>query len=311
MEISFIVPSYQGRPKLPRILEAIAQQVISCSQDAWEVVIVLDGSTDGSQEWLAGSSYPRIPHLQVIEQENQGRAATRNRGANAAQGELLIFFDDDMRPLPECTQVHMEHHQKNPGSILVGSQLEDPQRISQDIHHFRAYLSNKWTQEISPSQEKVRIPEQKPYITAANFSLSKTLFKQLGQFDERLKDAEDFDLAIRATAQSVPIYFDPQAQAWHDELVSAAYMVKRWRQYAQSHQTLKTLKPEQMEAFLVRSAPQPSLVKKILYNIMAHRLWVNMIDGWNLFRVFPQSIRFRIYDVIITGLSTYYPERPL
>lgn len=311
MEVSFIVPSYQGLHKLPRILTAIASQELALSKGAWELIIVIDGSSDGSQAWLAKRTFPKIPQLKVLVQENRGRAATRNRGAAEAEGNLLIFFDDDMRPLPHCAQVHVLHHQNHPGSILVGSQLEDPQGLTRDIHHYRAFLSEKWTRDISPENQKSRISDENPYITAANFSLSKALFKQLGKFDDRLRDAEDYDLAIRAVEQAIPIYFDPQAQAWHDEPLSAYYIVKRSRQYVHSQKVLNTLKPEQMAKYPGRAIPRPSFFKRLIYNTMARRIWIKAIDGWNLFRILPQSVRFRVYDVIITGLSTYFPHRRL
>ena len=58
------------------------------------MVVVVDGSTDGTAEALRRLDIPFA--LKVVEQPNQGRAAAVNAGAGAAEGELLLILDDDM-----------------------------------------------------------------------------------------------------------------------------------------------------------------------------------------------------------------------
>jgi glycosyltransferase involved in cell wall biosynthesis len=92
--VSIVIPTYQRR------------QVVGASLDAWlaqrfertfEVIIVDDGSEDGTADALAARARSE-PRLTVVTQLNRGRAATRNAGLRRAQGEWLLFADDDVVP---------------------------------------------------------------------------------------------------------------------------------------------------------------------------------------------------------------------
>lgn len=308
-KLSIIIPSYNGAHKIPNLIQALARQKVSSLKKAdIEYILVLDGSTDHSREAIQEVAL-QLPDFQVIEQKNQGRAATRNRGAEVARGELLLFFDDDMRPLDSCTELHYQHHQHYPMSILVGNQLEEEAKMKTDIQKYKAYLSRKW---INPLPQ---VPEPMPaggvFLTAANFSIPRSLFFQLGGFDRRLRDAEDYDLAIRAQKQAVPIYFDHQALAWHDDYISAAYYVRRLRQYKNAHRHLEALKPEiykgHFENLKIRTKPW----KKLIYHFFSGRFWIKLIDQNYYLLFLPRRIRYKIYDLTLSGLSLHFPEREI
>ena len=107
--ISIIIPSHNRRILLHKILDALAQQTFPADQ--FEVIIVLDGCTDGSREMLDEIAMPFSLH--VIAQEQRGASAARNHGAKQAAGELLIFLDDDIEPTPGFILAHVNAHQLN------------------------------------------------------------------------------------------------------------------------------------------------------------------------------------------------------
>lgn len=90
MKISVIVAAYNAEKYLSETLESILHQTI----DDYEVIVVNDGSKDGTRNILEtySKSYDR---LRVIDQENGGPSAARNTGLNAAQGDYIFFFDAD------------------------------------------------------------------------------------------------------------------------------------------------------------------------------------------------------------------------
>src|SRR6187397_1060160 len=96
MSTSVIIPTYNGAHKVVNVLRALEQQTHLPD----EVVVVIDGSTDNTAELLRTNTF-KLPSLRIIEQPNGGRAQVRNRGAKEASQDLLIFFDDDMRPVPQ------------------------------------------------------------------------------------------------------------------------------------------------------------------------------------------------------------------
>src|SRR5438309_8094482 len=95
-EVSVIIPTYRRRESVARTLRALAQQNVPAEQ--YEVIVVIDGSEDGTREMLAEfhAPYP----LQALWQTNRGRAAAINTGIRSAGGKVLVLLDDDMEPAP-------------------------------------------------------------------------------------------------------------------------------------------------------------------------------------------------------------------
>lgn len=91
--VSVIVPAYNAAATLPQCLAALAAQ--SYPRDAYEIIVVDDGSTDHTAD------IARAAGVHVITQPNAGPAAARNRGAAAASGEILLFTDSDCAPTPD------------------------------------------------------------------------------------------------------------------------------------------------------------------------------------------------------------------
>ena len=85
--ISTIVPVYNGAAFIEAALDSVLTQKVKSS----EVIVINDGSTDNTREILQALG----KHIIVIEQENLGPAAARNRGLERATGELLAFLDAD------------------------------------------------------------------------------------------------------------------------------------------------------------------------------------------------------------------------
>lgn len=91
---SVIVPAFNAASTLPATLEALGAQVLT---DPFEVIVVDDGSSDGTVEVARAASLP----VTLLEQPNLGPAAARNRGAAAASGRVLAFTDADCVPEPD------------------------------------------------------------------------------------------------------------------------------------------------------------------------------------------------------------------
>lgn len=85
--VSVIMPLYNKRPYVRYAIESVQNQTYA----NWELIIVDDGSTDGSSEEIP----PNDPRIRVFAQENRGPGAARNRGIEKAAGELVTFLDAD------------------------------------------------------------------------------------------------------------------------------------------------------------------------------------------------------------------------
>lgn len=301
--ISVIIPTYNGAHKILKILKSIELQ--TCLP--YEVIVVIDGSTDNTVELINMESF-KINNLKIIFQENGGRAKVRNTGAKAANGDLLLFFDDDMRLLPDCIEQHSLFHEKNPGAILTGGTKEEVLSNSSDLFCFKSSLSDKWNRQLIQYFDSP-MPKGFSFITAANFSISKDTWHLLNGFDERLSDAEDYDLAIRASILELPMYYNINALAWHDDVVSCRKYIKRLREYREAQLYLQKIKPELYPLSHKYAINVPTGLKSIFFKLFCFSFWIDSVDS-NMWKyILPQKIRYRLYDFILTANASFYPHK--
>src|SRR5205814_3294574 len=93
--LTVVIPTFQRKDRLARVLDGLSRQ----THPAFEVVVVDDGSTDGTSQYLRETRFPF--HVCAISQLNAGPAAARNAGVAAAKGDVVLFLDDDVIPAPE------------------------------------------------------------------------------------------------------------------------------------------------------------------------------------------------------------------
>lgn len=300
-----IIPTYNGAHKVVKVLESLLQQ----STLPNEVLVVIDGSTDNTKEIIEEHQFD-LPFLRIIEQSNEGRAGVRNRGAREAKGDLLIFFDDDMILSENCIRAHIQHHLTHSDSILNGDLKAFEEGRSGEFFKYELWQTRRWSLGEESSVSDITLL-QHPYISANNFSLPKIVFNQLGGFDQRLTDAEDFDLAMSAQEMNIPVYLSKSAWAWHYDVNIKTFSkyIKRMRQYRVAQDTLRALKPEryQDKTSNKRYVEMPTGLKAIIFKTLAHKIWINSLES-KFWCWLPISIRFKLYDAIITANGVYYTQ---
>jgi glycosyltransferase involved in cell wall biosynthesis len=294
MDVSVVIPTYNGVKKLPGILQAMEHQ----TQADFEVIIVVDGSTDGTVEMLRNFRSSR--QLKVIEQRNMGRAAVRNRGVREARGSLIIFYDDDMIPAVDSVQRHTEFHRSNNNAVLTGYTPQFVDSTSNDFVIYRAFLSERWV--ANYPDHIFKMDADNFFITTANCSIHNSLLVSLSGFDEKLTDAEDKDLAKRAWANGVGMYYDKQNVAIHNEEATCRSYIKRLREYAVAEKRVVD------ENNFLRSRVEVAPLKKLFYRMLASSMLVSAVDGFNFFKILPKRIRYKFYDALTFSLSEIYPS---
>lgn len=95
-QISVIVPTYNREHVLERALDSIVAQTV----DDWEIIVIDDGSTDGTPDVAARYGSRLKDRFTYVHQENRGAGAARNRGIDAARGRYVAFLDSDDEFLP-------------------------------------------------------------------------------------------------------------------------------------------------------------------------------------------------------------------
>ncbi|HEU5299285.1 MAG TPA: glycosyltransferase family A protein, partial [bacterium] len=106
-DLSVIIPTYNNRETLRRTLDAVAGQDLA--PERYEVVVLDDGSTDGTEEMVAAYTAP--VELFYHWQPNAGRAAARNAGSRLARGRILFYLDSDIIARPDLLSRHLQYYE--------------------------------------------------------------------------------------------------------------------------------------------------------------------------------------------------------
>ncbi len=167
---------------------------------AYEIILVDDGSTDGTREWLASLSDP--PFRIILNEQNSGYAVANNRGAAVARGEFLALLNNDLVLTPRWLEPMLAIFEHEPAAGLVGNVQYDVRTGSLD--HIGVFIDHKGKPQhdrTPPLGFRPRIRDWRvaDAVTGACLLIRRTLWQQLGGFDQRyINGCEDVDLCIRA-----------------------------------------------------------------------------------------------------------------
>lgn len=127
---SIVLPTYNRVDTVLRAVESVRAQ----AWEDWELIVVDDGSTDGTRAALAGVSDPR---LRVLSQENQGVGRARNRALAEARGALVAFLDSDDAWTPHHLRLAAAFFDAHPGEDLYSSEFWEDFGGGLIVKHFR------------------------------------------------------------------------------------------------------------------------------------------------------------------------------
>ena len=205
-----------------------------------ELIVVVDGSTDGTSEALGAIACP-FP-VRVVEQPNSGAAAARNRGAALAQGEILLFLDDDMICDTDILRQHAVSHVQGADAVLGDIPLDPaspPGFLSRGVGRWAAMRSR----ELAAGK-----PLELGDLLTGQLSVKRAVFEHLGGFDCRFTEGgtfgnEDLDFGIRLLADHV-VRFNPQAISRQRYVVGPSQHLRQWREAGEADVALARKHPE-------------------------------------------------------------------
>ncbi|HQR29438.1 MAG TPA: glycosyltransferase [Anaeromyxobacteraceae bacterium] len=203
---TLVLATFNRGSRLLRLLESLEGQDVG--PDAFEVVVVDDGSTPPAREVLEGYRPPYA--LRLIAQENAGAGAARHRGAEAARGDVLVITDDDMILPPGFLRAHLAHHGPGTRRAVLG-RIRWPDAVA------GMPLFERWHAEALRKQQTA--PSTRVHgdsLCTGNVSMRREDYFAVGGFDASLPRGEDMDLGLRLERAGVEMF--PAAEAWviHD-----------------------------------------------------------------------------------------------
>jgi glycosyltransferase involved in cell wall biosynthesis len=204
--ISVVIPTYNRQPILEKCLRALEMQQLSASSvvGGYEVVLVDDGSTDGTLDWLTAHQ-EEFPHVRWFEQDHAGPAAARNLGVEKAQGDIIIFIDSDLVVLDNFLQAHAD-------ALVQGEK-----KLGSDRFFTYGAVINTCNFD-NPTAEPYKITDfSAAFFATGNVSIPKHWLEQAGLFDTgfQLYGWEDLELGVRLKNLGLKLIKCPAAVGYH------------------------------------------------------------------------------------------------
>jgi GT2 family glycosyltransferase len=229
LRASVVIPTFNRRAILAQTLKTLETQTVS--PDRLEVIIGIDGSTDGTAEALDDLAPPYT--LRWVSQANAGPAAASNRAARLANGEVLVFLDDDQLASPGLIAAHLDVHERLGDVLVQGLYPLAPgyDRRGASLMYERWLLGT-----LAPID---RQHPSTPHIWSANISLRRSTWAAVGGLDESFREygGEDTDFGVRVAALGVPVIFEPKALSYH--LHDVSYRQVRNQAYSQGRSLVR------------------------------------------------------------------------
>ena len=276
--LSVVIPSYNRAPVLARCLDALADQ--DPAPD--EVVVVDDGSTDGTPAVLAERAWVR-----AVRRPNGGRAAAKNSGVEAARGDVVLFLDDDVLATPGLVGRHTAHHRAHPepNEALLGLVTWAPEiEVTRHMH---------WLEHGGPlfHYDEIADPGDVPWkmLYTANVSLKREF---LEPFDEGLPIFEDSELAYRLHRRGLRLRYDRDAIGWHLREETPERTERRMREVGSSAVLLYEKWPElREEPPRMRPLGNVKAAAAIALQRAGVHRWDDEVDSWRAARAFAEGYR--------------------
>jgi peptidoglycan/xylan/chitin deacetylase (PgdA/CDA1 family)/GT2 family glycosyltransferase len=245
LRFSVVVPTFERRAVVLASVRALAAQELK----SFEVVVVVDGSTDGSTQALRELDVPFS--LTVVEQPNSGRASAVNRGAAEARGELLLFLDDDMEAHPRLLLEHDRSHRRG-ADVVLGDIPLHPDSPST----FLSAAVGAWAGERSKALLEGDKPLALHDLLSGQMSMRRELFLRVGCFDSDFTRGgtfgmEDLDLGLRLASGGYRIEYNAEAISWQRYVVTPRQYLRQWRQVGRAHVLFVRKHPDQADRVFV------------------------------------------------------------
>lgn len=189
--------TYNRAALLERVLDACFEQTVD--ENAYEVVLVNDGSTDATREVIERARKRATCSFIAIDQPNSGLASGRNAGIARARGERIIFIDDDVLPLPNFVEEHLRAYATHPHAIVRG--------VAVNVENFDDLPPPAWSLKNYSAN----------YFWTTNVSVPLKTLRSIGGFNEEFSEYgwEDIDVGLRLRFSGVRAVFNSRAFVYH------------------------------------------------------------------------------------------------
>jgi len=177
---SVIIPTFNRLSLLKETLDSVRQQTFR----DFEIIVVNDGCTDGTGEWLRSQ-----PDLRIVEQKNSGIADSRNNGANVAKARWLAFLDHDDLWAPDKLRIQCQYLKQNPDVCLASAR------------HVRLGKRYRTPRSLTWIKGDLLVKEfSESFIHTSSVMIRRDVFEKIGGFPVQYRFADEFDVWLKIAA---------------------------------------------------------------------------------------------------------------
>jgi peptidoglycan/xylan/chitin deacetylase (PgdA/CDA1 family)/glycosyltransferase involved in cell wall biosynthesis len=220
-QISVVIATHNRRQILLRSLQTIFAQDIA--PELYEIIVVVDGSTDGTPEALRELRPSCALHF--LECSHGGVSSARNAGIRKAQGEIILILDDDILCEADLLRQHLAAHQEAPPQVVYGPCLVSPESPKTLATECLRQETEKWVEGYA------RDPQLRwPFWAAveANSSIHRTILRQWGGYDVSIPyQREGAEIGMRFWRKGIPFRCLPNAVVHHLTVKKTGEMISR------------------------------------------------------------------------------------
>ena len=223
LRISAVIPAYNAEKYIARSIDSVLNQ--TCPVD--EIIVVDDGSTDNTADMVKHYG----DKIRYIYQDNQGISGARNTGIKNTQGDYVAFLDSDDYWCPDKLERQMSLAEEHPEYGLLASRCDKIQ-CAENIKKPNRPLS--YQSRRGKSGWVLNDLFQANFIRTSSVIIRRDCFDKVGLFDEKQKQAQDYDLWLRMAAEYqvgfinefLTVYVDNPKGISGDGLIGRLYVLQ-------------------------------------------------------------------------------------
>jgi len=303
--LTVIIPTRDRIDTLKRTLAAYARQ--SVAPESFDMIIVDDGSQDGTVAELENDRHNYPFRINVLTQSPSGPARARNRAIDQARGELVLITGDDIIPHERMVESHLNAHRVNPDPRVAVLGFVD-WHPDLEVTDFMTYIT-----EVDGHQfafHHISNPNDVPfcYFYTSNVSLKMSFLRQSGLFSESFRYAacEDIELGFRLKQHGMRLIYAPDAIGYHLHPMDLDSFSQRQFRVGQMMALLLDLHPG------ILNVPPPPSPEQTLEKISTAKGILERLESYVAKRVSlselekqqVQSLRYDIYRELIYGYQS-------
>lgn len=237
---SVVIPVFNRLDLTRRCVESLSETPAGIE---YEVIVVDDGSTDGTHEFLAAACTRNDPVVRSLRHEsNRGFAAACNSGERVARGEYVIFLNNDTEAQSDWLKALVRVADESRDVAIVGSRLL---YADDTVQHAGLAISRRFLlpchlwKGVHRDEPRVARRRELRAVTGACMLVRRSVFAALGGFDEGYRNGfEDADLCLRAIESGHRVVYEPASTLYHleeqsegrkrDDSANARRFLSRW-----------------------------------------------------------------------------------